>query len=394
MPRGEPRTLSPFLLGKVHAQHYFAPVQIPKACSGVRGLFAAVAALTFVGIVAAALAQTPSLSQARLREQLKALPYRIAHECYTNDNWEIFTCNADGSDPRNLTQTPKQHEHYPQVSPDGTKLCFSVDEGEGREAVRSLWVMGIDGSNRRKLVEQAREPFWRPDGEAIGYLPQEFSKFNVVDFFTRGMSFYELSTGKVESHVNNGNLLHLYNPSWAVSGKWIVATVHAGLKVDHGILLIEAAGDNIINLKIPGCRPCFSPDGRKLAWGSSDHEIAIGSLNMGSGQPFVSDWRVCAKDPTNKIYHVDWSPDGRFLSFSRGPDGEGNVSKPGTFQAACEMVGVYAARWDLCVVPAEVEGVVDFNNPAEGRFVMITTNGCSNKEPAWFRARRGAPDSR
>ena len=46
--------------------------------------------------------------------------------------------NADGSEQVNLTQTPKVHEHYPQVSPDGTKICFSVDEGEGRDAVRSL----------------------------------------------------------------------------------------------------------------------------------------------------------------------------------------------------------------------------------------------------------------
>ena len=42
--------------------------------------------------------------------------------------------NADGSEPVNLTRTPREHEHYPQVSPDGTKICFSVDEGEGRDA--------------------------------------------------------------------------------------------------------------------------------------------------------------------------------------------------------------------------------------------------------------------
>src|SRR6185369_4007483 len=96
------------------------------------------------------------------RERLSKLPFKIAYETYTNDNWEIFVMNADGANPLNLTRTPKEHEHYPQVSPDGTKICFSVDEGEGRDTIRSLWVMDADGSHRKKLVEQAREPFWSP----------------------------------------------------------------------------------------------------------------------------------------------------------------------------------------------------------------------------------------
>jgi TolB protein len=105
-----------------------------------------------------------SQAQTPLKERLKESPFKIAYECYVNGNWEIFVMNADGSEPRNLTQTPKEHEHYPQVSPDGAKICFSVDAGEGRDAVRSLYVMDIDGGNRKLLADHAREPFWRPDG--------------------------------------------------------------------------------------------------------------------------------------------------------------------------------------------------------------------------------------
>ena len=65
------------------------------------------------------------------------------------------------------------------------------------------------------------------------------------------MSFCDLATGKIEPHVNSTNLHHLYNPSWAKNGKWIISTVHAGMGFDHAILLIEARGTNIINLKIP-----------------------------------------------------------------------------------------------------------------------------------------------
>ena len=327
-------------------------------------------------------------AQSPFRERLKALPYKIAFESYVKDNWEIWVMNADGSNPVNLTQTPKVHEHYPQVSPDGSKICFSVDTGEGRDTVRSLWVMDVDGKNRKKLVDSAREPFWSPDGQLIGFLPQEYPKFNVVDFSTKGMSFYHLDTGKIEPHPNTEKLHHLYNPSFSKNMKWIAATVHAGMGVDHAILLIEAKGDKIINLKIPGCRPWLSPDGKQIAWGAGDHEIAAAPLDTDAETPAVGPWRVRILDEKNKIYHVDWSPDCRFLSISRGPDGEGDLTKPGTFQAACEIVGVHAQGWNIAAVSAERDGALDLNTATESDFSMLTTNGWSNKESAWFLPRK------
>ena len=320
-----------------------------------------------------------------LKERLKDSPFKIAYECYVDDNWEIFVMNADGSDPINLTSTPKIHEHYPQVSPDGSKICFSVDDGEGREAVRSLYVMDINGRNRKKLADHAREPFWRPDSKVIGFLPQEYPKFNVIDYSTRGMSFYDLATGGIEPHPNSTNLHHLYNPSFAQNGKWIVSTVHAGMGFDHAILAIEANGDKIINLKIPGCRPCLSPDGKQIAWGSGDHQIVLAPIDLDSDSPSVGAWRLRIQDKTNETYHVDWSPDSKMVSFSRGPASKGDPTKPGTFQAACEIVGVYAAGWNLYAVSAEREGVVDLNTATEAEILTLTTNGFSNKESAWFR---------
>ncbi len=338
-------------------------------------------------LVTAALFLATSLSapaQTPLRDRLQASPYRIAYECYVDDNWEIFVMNADGSKPVNLTNTPKEHEHYPQVSPDGTMICFSVDVGEGRDAVRSLYVMDSDGRHRKKLAENAREPFWRPDSKAIGFLPQEYSKFNVIDYYTKGMKFYDLATGRIETHPNSTNLHHLYNPTFAPNGKWIVSTVHAGMGFDHAILAIEAHGNKIINLKIPGCRPCVSPDGKQLAWGSGDHQVVLAPIDLESESPSVGSWRLRIHDKTNETYHVDWSPDSRTVSLSRGPASKGDPTKSGTFQSACEIVGVYARGWNLCAVSAEREGDLDLNAAADADFTMLTTNGLSNKESAWF----------
>ena len=104
--------------------------------------------------------------------------------------------------------------------------------------------------------------------------------------------------------------------------------------------------------------------------------------------------RLRIQDKTNETYHVDWSPDSRFLSLSRGPASKGDPTKPGTFQSACEIVGVYAPGWDLCAVSAEHEGVLDLSQATDADFTMLTTNGLSNKESAWFQTnakKRSAP---
>jgi Tol biopolymer transport system component len=318
------------------------------------------------------------------QQQLKKLPFKIAYECYVSNNWEIFSMNADGSNQLNLTQSPTVQEHYPQVSPDGTKICFTVDTGEGRDTVRSLWVMDTDGKNRKKLVDSAREPFWAPDSKVIGYLPQEYPKFNVIDYYTKGMNFYDLASGKTEAHPNAAKLHHLYNPSFSPNGRWITATVHAGMGFSHAILLIERNGDKIINLGISGCRPCISPDGQHIAWGPGDHEIAAAPIDLNSDNPKVGEHEVRILDKENKIYHVDWSPDNQFLSISRGPEGEGDLSKKGTFSAACEIVGVYAPGWNIIAVSAARHGILDLEKATDADFTTLTSNGMSNKESDWF----------
>ena len=71
------------------------------------------------------LSAKPANAQSSLHDLLKASPFKIAYESYVDDNSDIFVMNADGSNPVNLTQTPKEHEHYPQISPDSTKMCFA-----------------------------------------------------------------------------------------------------------------------------------------------------------------------------------------------------------------------------------------------------------------------------
>lgn len=322
-----------------------------------------------IGILFLMLAFVLSISAGEtgdLKAILKGVKYKIIYETYHNDNWELYTLKADGSKPVNLTKSPNMNELYPHVSPDGTKVCFVCDEGEGESKIRNAYYMNIDGTKRTKIADNAREACWNPDGTVIAYLKGEFDKFSYLDYATKGVFFYDLKTRKHTPHPNN-ELYHLYNLCWSPDGNWFVATVHGGMGYDHAILAFEAKGTKVFNLEISGCRPDISPDGKKIAWGRSDWELSVGDLNLTLPEPKVTNQRdvVISAEPT-KVYHIDWSPDGKFFTFSRGPNKESMGFAP-------EMIGIKAENWDICV--ADAAGT---NN-----WIVITSDGNSNKEPDW-----------
>ena len=291
---------------------------------------------------------------------------QIVWETYRDDNWELYLANADGSNPVNLTRTPDVDELYPHVSPDGAKISFVADEGEGDSKTRSVYTMSLDGTGRVLVARNARQPCWSPDGSAIAYLKGEFERFSYLDYATRELFIYDLKTQKHTQHPNK-KLHHLYNICWSPDGNWFVATVHGGMGFKHALLAIEANGTGVFNLGINGCRAEVSPDGKRIAWGPSDWVLAVADLDLNSSEPRVTNRRDVVKSskPT-KVYHADWSPDGRLIAFSRGPATKSLGHAP-------EIVGIKAKGWDVCVADAT----------GKGTWAAITTDGNSNKEPDW-----------
>ena len=319
-----------------------------------------------------------------LLTELGVSPHRILFEAYAGDNWELFVMNADGSAKRNLTQTPAIHELYPQASRDGTMIAFLADVVKDGKTVRSVYYMNADGTGRTLVAEAARQPCWSPDGTRIAFVKQEFRRFQIKDFASKGLYFYDLATGETTPHPNE-TIHHLYTPAWSPDSRWIVSTVHAGMGYGHGILAIEVAGmeasvrgrpDGVHNLRIPGCRPCLSPDGKRVTWSPDDHTVKVADIDLMLAEPTVSHVRTVAKHETLHLYHPDFSPDGKYITFSMGPGGRVQPNGPGTHAEVAEMVGV-RGPWDLYLKRAD----------GAGEAVQLTDDATmSNKESDWLPA--------
>lgn len=307
-----------------------------------------------------------SVTSPRAELSLKDVPFKIVHETYRKtegrQNWELFLMNADGSNPVNLTNTPGVDEMYPHVSPDGTKICFVIDEGAGRRRIRNVYYMNIDGTERVKVAENARQPCWNGDGTKIAYLPGEYERYNARPYATSGLVIYDLAAGTRTSHPNE-NLQHMYALCWSPNENWFVAAVQGGMSYSDTIIAFEAKGTKISDLGwwgVKGCRPDFNLEGNKIVWGETDWNLKVGDIDLSGPTPRVSNIRQiveCARE--YKVYHVDFSPDGRYIAFSYGP-----------FRGA-QQVGGKAKGWDICV------------SDMSGNWVKITNDGLHNKEPDW-----------
>jgi len=88
---------------------------------------------------------------------------RIAFGSNRTGNWEVYTCDADGSNCVQLTFFDGPLCGTPRWSPDGRWLALdSFVKGWG-----GIYVMPSDGGTPRMIAEDGVTPVWSPDGQWI-----------------------------------------------------------------------------------------------------------------------------------------------------------------------------------------------------------------------------------
>ena len=109
---------------------------------------------------------------------------------------DIYTMPIAGGAPTRIAEG-LTFEHQPRFSPDGRRIAFTSDRGGGD----NIWVMNVDGSDKRQVTKEdfrlVGQPSWSADGRFIA----------ARKHFTTGRS---LGTGEIWLyHVSGGNGVQL-----------------------------------------------------------------------------------------------------------------------------------------------------------------------------------------
>ena len=103
----------------------------------------------------------------------------------SDDVDDIFEMDADGSDQRNLTKSPRADDSFSVWSPDGEEVAFTSD----RDGNFEVYKMKDDGRGQRNLTRNPADdsgPDWSPDGKKIAFQSDRDGSFDIFRMSASG----------------------------------------------------------------------------------------------------------------------------------------------------------------------------------------------------------------
>jgi Tol biopolymer transport system component len=185
-----------------------------------------------------------------------------------NDETDIYLVRIKGSQSQSTNLTKSATSEYdPAFSPNRREVAF-VAASEPWKSGLVLWLMNVDGTNRRNVTDRAENqllfgPTWSPDGMRIA-----FAKFD-NHFHEKTELFVIDKDGKNRKSLGHGLL-----PSWSPDGQQIVFTVFEGRHWwETKLYTMDADGQNRRRLMEQSASSArWSPDGKRIVFVEGDYE--------------------------------------------------------------------------------------------------------------------------
>ena len=163
---------------------------------------------------------------------------RIAFAGEREGDWDIFVIRADGTGLVRLTDDPG-FDYGPAWAPDGARIAFSRDtDGAGPTAPdHGIYLINADGSNPRQLTQgQGAQPAWSPDGSTIAFAGG-----------AEGPGIYVMDPGGSDVMKLVDDPRNAGDPAWSPDGMRI-AFVSYRVNGEGDIFVVNADGTELAQL--------------------------------------------------------------------------------------------------------------------------------------------------
>lgn len=184
------------------------------------------------------------------------------------------------------------------------KIAFSKREGDRPEDMY-IWIMNMDGTGAKKILDRASEPSFSPDGTKLAYF-----------HWTDGIYIANAdgtNPQKIVGESYSGLL------DWSHDGRFIAYSASPG---SGSNVFIKVVPPDVNALKTPamqrditiGIEPSWSPDDTQMAFRTcSGSTCGIFKVSSNGGDPIP----VVGDDGDLP----DWSPDGKRIVYQKEQDG-------------------------------------------------------------------------
>ncbi|HEY8076342.1 MAG TPA: hypothetical protein VIF62_19590 [Labilithrix sp.] len=238
---------------------------------------------------------------------------RIVFAAKMGASLDLFTVLPDGSDVRQLTDTPDEDEMFPHWSPDHARIAYVSGA--------KLFVMDPDGTTRAIATEVGRDgygvsaPAWSPDGASLLYPHARDAKQGGATLLHR-VSADGASDATFTADMTSVGAT-LTEPTWFGDSITFLRTSECGhCAGGASIVTVDDAGSQRAALDLEGHGLDVAPDGR---WAFTTPATPTASGYEYPGTIFVAlPGGALAKSITaNDAWMPRWSPSGGHIAFLR-----------------------------------------------------------------------------
>jgi Tol biopolymer transport system component len=227
---------------------------------------------------------------------------RIVYTTGSSGAREVWTADADGGNPVNVSNNATADDFAPRWSPDGTRLLFVSN----RTGMADIWTATATGEDARNLTgtnTSAEDmPVWSPDGSKIA-------------FARDGKLWVMANDGTLADDLSDGAPSAFVGIVWSPDGSHILTGRRVG--THHDLFLVPATGGaerNITNT--PDANETiatFSPDGARLAFNVSGSTTADLWTSAADGSDRVN---LTPNTTTSADSSAVWTSGGQELIFA------------------------------------------------------------------------------